>query len=287
CSIKNKMKIYCVTHKPQPNIDELGLVPVGLGLGSFPNHYIKENTLKNIAYKNSHYSEVSFHYWIWKNILPTKKNEDWFGICQYRRYFVNKELRSKISQDKGNQGSLKITSLDDLKNILQKEPHSDWNSYDVVLCDPWSVKVEKKMKLIKRGFKSLIKNPQILINKDKHNIMLHFDMYHGHGNLEKAINVLPQKDKSDFLEYVNTHTELSGHSLFFCKNNKILNNYYNDLFEWLFKCEEIFGFKNLVGYDTQRMYSFLSERYTDFWFKKYSKFITWPWVFYDISKPDN
>lgn len=278
------MKIYCVTHKPQPNIEKLGLIPVGLGTNKFPDNYLIENTLKNIAYKNEHYSEISFHYWIWKNILPTKKDGEWFGICQYRRYFAKKELRALINQSRGNQGNLKINSLDEFRNILQKEPHPDWENYDAILCDPWSVKVEKKMKIFKRGFRSLIKNPSILVNKKHHNIKLHFDMYHGYGNLSKAIQVLPQKDKSDFTEFVNTNTKLSGHSLFFCRNNKILNNYYHDLFEWLFNCEKIFGFKELVGYDTQRMYSFLSERYTDFWFKKYSKSTTWPWVFYDISK---
>tara|TARA_B100000767_G_scaffold161060_1_gene151153 strand:- start:3376 stop:4215 length:840 start_codon:yes stop_codon:yes gene_type:complete len=278
------MKIFCVTHKPQPNIDKLGLTPVGLGTSNFPKHYISENTLENIAYKNQHYSEVSFHYWIWKNILPSKKDGEWFGICQYRRYFVKKEFRDKINQSSGSQGNLDINNLNDLKEILQIDQHPDWENYDAVLCDPWSLTVEKKMKIIKRGFRSLVKDPSILINKKKHNIKLHFDMYHGHGNLDKAINLLPPKDKSDFNEYVNYNTKLSGHSLFFCRNNKILNNYYNDLFEWLFKCEKIFKFNELIGYDTQRMFSFLSERYTAFWFEKYSKSITWPWVFYDISK---
>jgi len=281
------MKIYCVTHKPQMNIEKLGLTPVGLGTNDFPNHYLIENTLDNIAYKNKYYSEVSFHYWIWKNVLPKKKDGEWFGICQYRRYFVKKKFRPKIGQNKGRQGNLKIDSLNELKDMLQKEPHSDWENHDAVLCDPWSVQVEKKMKIIKRGFRSLIKNPQILFNKKNQNIKLHFDMYHGYGNLDKAIEVLPHKDKNDFREYVNNNTELSGHSLFFCKSNKILNNYYNDLFDWLFRCEKIFGFNDLTIYDTQRMYSFLSERYTAFWFKKYSNSITWPWVFYDISRDEN
>ena len=281
------MKIYCVTHRTQPNIDKLGLTPVGLGTKNFPDHYLIENTLENIAYKNQYYSEVSFHYWIWKNILPFKKDGEWFGICQYRRYFVKKEFRNQIDQSNGNQGNLNINGLNHLKDILQTEPHLDWKNYDAVLCDPWSVKVEKKMKIVKRGFRSLIKDPSILINKKKHNIKLHFDMYHGYGNLDQAINALPLRDKSDFIEYVNTNTKLSGHSLFFCRNNKILNSYYSDLFEWLFNCEKIFGFNDLVGYDTKRMYSFLSERYTAFWFKKYSKSITWPWVFYDISRDKN
>ena len=278
------MKIYCVTHKIQSNIKKLGLLPVGLGLNNFPKDYLIENSLDNIAFKNKNYSEVSFHYWIWKNILPNKKDGEWLGICQYRRYFVKKNLRDKISQINGNQGKLNINSIIELENILQKEPHPDWENFDAVLCDPWSLEVPKNIKIVKRGFKSLIKNPKILFNKKNHNIKLHFDMYHGHGNLDKAIELLNDRDKNDFKDFVNTNTKLRGHSLFFCKNNKILNNYYKDLFEWLFNCEQIFKPENLIGYDTQRMFSFLSERYTDFWFNKYSNSISWPWVFYDINE---
>ena len=44
-----------------------------------------------------------------------------------------------------------------------------------------------------------------------------------------------------------------------------------------------FGLKNLKGYDQQRLYAYLAERYLSFWFKKYSKYIEWPWVFKDIN----
>ena len=131
------MKVYCVTHKPQPNIDQLGLIPVGLGINKFPNHYLIENTLKNIAFKNEHYSEISFHYWIWKNILPSKKDGEWFGICQYRRYFVKKEFRPQISQSKGNQGNLKVNSfcqeLSASNNWVDIKKNSNDNDNDIKL----------------------------------------------------------------------------------------------------------------------------------------------------------
>ena len=64
----------------------------------------------------------------------------------------------------------------------------------------------------------------------------------------------------------------------------ILNKWFNDSFSWLAECEKIFGFNNLSGYDTQRIYAFLAERYASFWFKKYSKPIAWHWAFFDITK---
>ena len=139
------------------------------------------------------------------------------------------------------------------------------------------------MKLIKRGFKSLLKDPSIFFNKDKQSIKLHFDMSHGHGNLEKAANLLPEKDKKDFIAYVSSKTWLIGHCIFISKNKKLMNEFYSDLFSWLFECEKIFGFDS-NSYDTKRIYSFLTERYMPFWFEKYSKVLTWPWVYFDISK---
>ena len=67
------MNIYCITHKPLKNIEKLGLLPAGVGTSDFPSNYIVENIGENIAHKNQYYSETSFHYWIWKNILPKKK----------------------------------------------------------------------------------------------------------------------------------------------------------------------------------------------------------------------
>ena len=66
----------------------------------------------------------------------------------------------------------------------------------------------------------------------------------------------------------------------FCKKN-IINNWFNSLFPWLERCEKVFGFENLSGYDTQRLYAFLAERYLSFWFEKYTKNLEWPWILYE------
>ena len=50
------------------------------------------------------------------------------------------------------------------------------------------------------------------------------------------------------------------------------------------KQEEIFGLKNLKNYDQTRLYAFLAERFTSYWFKKYCKVIEWPWIFYEENK---
>ena len=62
----------------------------------------------------------------------------------------------------------------------------------------------------------------------------------------------------------------------------ILDKWFNSLFPWLERCEQVFGFNELKGYDTQRLYAYLAERYLSFWFKKYTKFKTNPWTFIDF-----
>ena len=277
------MNIYCITHKPIEGLKNLDLIPFGVGKSKFPENYLIENTGENIAYKNYNYSETSFHFWYWKNLLNKNLNNDWFGMCQYRRYFVKSKYRNLINNLNGKQGYYPdINNFSSLNEMLQKEPSKEWEGFDVILCEPWSVGIKSKMKLIKRGFRSIINDPSIFFNKKKQNVKLHFEMFHGYDNLHKAINVMPKKDKSDFLDYITQNTMLSGHCIFMSNNTILINNFYSDLFVWLFKCEDVFGF-DLKGYDTQRIYSFLTERYMPFWFNKYAKVKYWPWIYCDIS----
>ena len=53
------------------------------------------------------------------------------------------------------------------------------------------------MKMIKRGLRNIMKDPSIFFIKKKQTIKLHFDMHHGHKNLDKAINLLDQEDRED------------------------------------------------------------------------------------------
>ena len=159
------MKVYSITHKPIKNLERLGLIPVGVGLNQFPKNYIIDNTENNIAHKNENYGEITFHYWFWKNLIDQNLNNEWFGICHYRRFFVNLKYQNQIKNTDGKQGFLDNNlDIDRLKNMIQKEPALEWKNKDVVLCEPSGVSGAKKMKIIKRGFKSLIRDPSILFN---------------------------------------------------------------------------------------------------------------------------
>ena len=106
-------------------------------------------------------------------------------------------------------------------------------------------------------------------------------MFHGYGNLDKAIDLLHKKDQDDFREYVNKKTFFNPNHMFI-SHPKIMNEWFKSLFDWLLKCEDIFGFKNLSGYE-KRFYGYLGERYLSFWFNKYTNPIEWPWAFVDMN----
>ncbi|WP_075483023.1 DUF4422 domain-containing protein [Candidatus Pelagibacter communis] len=262
----SKIKIFCVTNQKKKYLENLGLELVGVGRNNFSKKYINCLSGKNIQYKEKNYSELTFHYWFWKNKLKKHKEDEWIGFCQKRRFFVKKKIR--------------IKNLKMLKDNLLKEIPKKWKNYESLICKPINIDNPKRMKLIKRGWKNILKDPTIFVDKKKQNILLNFDMNHGFGVLDKAINVLGKEDREDFRKFVSKRTRFNPHIMMISKK-KILSRWFKNVFDWLFKCEKIFGLKQLKGYDQQRLYAYLAERYLSFWFSKYTKHHECDWVFFE------
>ena len=268
--------MYCLSMEPNhlSTIKELNYIPVGLGRKTFSKEWMKDNTGKNITHKNKYYGEYTFHYWLWKNYLGNTENE-WIGFCQYRKFWslqnINKDL----------------LSLKKLKDLTLKEVPEEFNNYEVILGDSISINNLKVMKFLKRGFKLIIKKPSYLYNKNKRNIKFHFDMWHGENYLSEAIKLLNNEDRENFNNFVNTNTSFNPHNMFICKSSSLLKRYYETLFDWLQKCEDIFGFSKLKGYGMTRIYGFLAERYLSYWFQKNTKVKEYPIIFKDLSDYKN
>jgi len=263
--------MYCVTNKRLKFLESSNYNLSWVGLEECPENYIKSNAKINIFQKEKYYSELTFHYWYWKNLLDLNSN-NWIGFCQKRRFWSN----NKINENKN------LSSLNIKQNIIM-EPSNEWKDYEAILCEPININNAKKIKMIKRGFKTLIKKPSIFFDSNKQSIKFHFDMHHGYGNLDKAIDLLGDDDKKDFRNFVNNNTNFNPHIMFISKP-KIINQWFIKLFQWLENCEKIFGFEKLSGYDTQRLYAYLAERYLSYWFKKNYKVLNWPWVFFEEER---
>jgi len=262
----NSLNIFCVTDKPLKHLEGLNLNLAGVGRRQFNQKYITCLNGKNIQKKEKYYSELTFHYWFWKNKLKNYKNKEWIGFCQKRRFWTK--------------NSSKIKNLKDLKKNIITTPKKNWNKYESIICRPIRVDNPKKMKLIKRGWRNILIDPSIINQRKKQNIKLHFDMHHGFGVLDKAINIMNKKDREGFRIFVNKEIKFNPHLMVISKK-KILDKWFQDLFDWLFKCEKTFGFSKLKGYDQGRLYAFLAERYLSFWFRKYTNYLEWHWSFFE------
>ena len=264
--------MFCITLNPNhlQKIKSLNYLPVGLGDKKFSKEWYQDNINENISKKNEYYGEYTFHYWLWKNYL-NKLEDGWIGFCQYRKFFVKEKTSIKINE---------IESL--AKYVLQDIPE-DFEKYDVILGDEFKVNKLKISKFIKRDLKKILTNPSLLFDKNKRNLKFHFDMWHGNGNLDKAISLLTNEDKKHFNDFVNNNTSFNPHNMLICKSKTIIQNYYNLISPWLQKCEDIFGFNKNADYGGKRMYGFLAERFLSYWFQKNTKFKTLPILGLDIN----
>jgi len=257
------------------NIKKLNYIPVGLGKNNFSTNWLRDNTGDNISEKNPYYGEYTFYYWYWKNMLHQHINGSWVGFSGYRYHWAEKNA---ISSDL----ITKNINYNNYNNYILKNIPKEWNSYEVILGEEIFIDKWKLSKIFKHCKKKLLKKPLAFL-KHNQNIELHFDIFHGEGNLNKAINVLDEKDREDFRKFVKEKKSFNRENLFFCKSNILMDAYFSSVFKWLKNCENVFGF-NLEGYSMTRIYAFLAERYLAYWFNKYSKPLTWPIFFYDINK---
>jgi len=264
------MFCICLNDNLLKRVNKLNYIPVGLGNEKFSSEWLTDISGENISHKNRFYGEYTFHFWFWKNMLEKIKDNHWIGFCAYRRFWVNKK-------DNFNGGSIYNTAL----NEVPKE----WDNYDAIIGTHIHLDYIKWLKVIKYGKIAFLRNPLIFL-KSKRNIRFQFDMFHGNGILDRAIELLDNKDKQDFKNYVLNNTSYNQGNMFICKSKKIIREFYETIFKWLNDCEKVFGF-DLDGYGKTRVYAFLAERFLPYWFNKYVKILEWPIVFNDLKSDIN
>ena len=264
-----EMFCICINNSLLNKVTKLNYVPVGLGPEKFSSDWTKDTSGDNISHKNKYYGEYTFHYWFWKNKLDQYPDNKWIGFCAYRRFWLNEK---------------KVFS-NNIYDIALKNIPKEWENYDAIIGDHINLDKIKWIKVIKYGKIAFLRNP-LCIFKSKRNIRFQFDMFHGNGILDKAIELLNDKDKKDFKNYVNSNTSYNQGNMFICKSKLLINSYYETVFKWLNDCEKLFGF-DLHGYGKTRVYAFLAERFLPYWFNKYAKSLEWPVVFHDLSKDTN
>ena len=280
-----KFNMYCVSID-QADLDliqKLGYIPVALGPKNFTKEWFRDNTGKNISQKNKWYSELTFHYWLWKNKLIKKEDDNWEGFCAYRDFWANEEQYEIFLKDKKIFDQLNVNNYENIHKIVIKNIPNKWNDYDVVLGQEIFLNDLKISKLLKYGKLALLRNPKAFF-KNGRTIKFHFDMHHGNNFLDKAIQKLDKNERDDFYNFVTTEVSYNRSCMFICRSKDVMDKFYNSLFPWLERCEEIFGFTDNNKYNETRIYAYLAERYIPYWFKKYSNYMIWPIISFNIPR---
>ena len=174
---------------------------------------------------------------------------------------------------------IKITLENLKKNILREIPRKYLNTQAFV-CKPIDLRNYKLSKILKKAKLSFLRDPLILFDNKKHTINLHFDMFHIRNGLIDAIKLLDDKDRDDFLNYVQQKTEFFSFK-YICIKKKYFIDLCKSTFLWLKKCEKLYKKKDLTGYGKVRIFDFLAERYFSFWISKYCKYKVWPYLLID------
>ena len=261
------MKIFCISILDQDynQLKNLNLIPVGVGNKQFNQNWLSDKKGKNISNKNLNFGEYSFHYNLWQNESLISNSNEWIGFCTYRRFWTI----SNISQ---------IDKFEELDKIIIKKPAKNWEKFDVILGDPVVFKKIKNIKLLKRSLFEVLKKPSMLFKNNT--LEDQFRVFHGSFFLDTAINLMPNKYKEDFKNYMKGNL-FYPYNMFICRNHSILKNFYNEIFPWLFECEKAFNDKKLTGYSKIRIYGFLAERFMPFWFITNYNITTCPITFFD------
>lgn len=84
--MRRKASIYIMTHKPFTGPDKPCYKPLQVGSALRAGlGYLRDDTGAQISAKNPYYSELTGHYWVWKN----DKESDYVGCVHYRRYLLD------------------------------------------------------------------------------------------------------------------------------------------------------------------------------------------------------
>ena len=145
-----------------------------------------------------------------ENKFKILKNDTWVGFSGYRYHWSNtNSLNSEVLN--------KNLNKDNFKNYILRKIPQEWKNYDVVLGEEILVNNLKISKIIKHGKKIFLKNPKYFFKKYQ-NIKLQFEVFHGEGVLDKAIDLLDDQNRNDFRDFVNKKNSFNRENLFFCKS---------------------------------------------------------------------
>lgn len=107
------LRIYAMTHKTFEVPADSLYQPLHVGRASAVDlGYPGDDVGDNISHLNCYYSELTGHYWLWKNCHDV----DYIGTCHYRRYLINEQ--EKVLTKREYENLLKDYDLVTTKRVI-------------------------------------------------------------------------------------------------------------------------------------------------------------------------
>jgi len=108
-----KLRIYAMTHKKFDVPQDPMYQPLHVGHANAEDlGYPGDDVGENISHLNCYYSELTGHYWLWKNC----KDVEYIGTCHYRRYLINEQ--EKVLTEQEYENLLKDYDLVSTKRVI-------------------------------------------------------------------------------------------------------------------------------------------------------------------------
>lgn len=257
------MKMFCVTHKYLPGLNDRGVIPVFVGNGECPANWLRDDTSDNIHHKNPHYCELTAQYWVWKNLFPSMDADQIVGFCHYRRFFVSPGSLEVL----GDLRRLDEAYLGELVEYKRLSGAEVILPAAILLDDP---SLRRKISNIRQQLTKGIFRPQWI-----RTVFTDYRCVHDGEDLIAAVNLLEDPYRTDFWEYVNRSVKLHACNCYIA-SAEVFSSYFAILFPWLFRCQEVLPIRE-DAYQ-RRVFGFLAERFASFYFSSYHRFSEAPLV---------
>ena len=248
---------FSVYHKKSPVYANDWVFPIQTGF--LQSHedlgFLKDCDGINIAEKNRNYGELTAHYWVWKNFLPSFTG-DYIGFGHYRRFL---SLRNKWSE-KWKRGSVKLTHPE-FSRLFDEVYTLD--TFRALCGDADAILPQSA--IIPRKFLFWVK--RLMAPQKRYS---QFAANHAKRDLDACLSVIARRHP-DYVPYCDKFF-FGGVSGWACMNFILRKELFADWCEWIFDVlgalEKECDWSRYDTYLTVRMPAYLAERLFNVWLLK-------------------
>lgn len=270
------MTIYCITHKTVPGLEGRHVVPIAVGPASRSSPYLRDSEGSDqIAERNANWCELTAQYWVWKNRFPAHHERgELVGFCHYRRHFVH-PYHARIHGP-----VMPYSDFAGCEESLIAEPLMAGRC-EALIAEALPIRLSTGLRPALKDLRtsSRLRRAGVSHRGAVRSVALHYGQIHRIDDLLAASELLPSLHRKAFLDHLATTDFIHGYNMYLAPV-PVLEAYFRLLFDWMFKVEERLQTR-VQAYDAyqRRIYGFLAERFSSYYFTQRVKSQPCPVVF--------